>query len=165
MGSRKRITFALVGLVILVVAGWLVREASTDSTPSPAPASSAPSSSSAPGTSAPGTSGASSGASSTVPGQSSGLRIMALSKLPKEATATWRLIESGGPYPYPRDGVVFENREKRLPVAAKEYYHEYTVQTPDSRDRGARRLIYGKERELYYTENHYDSFVLVDPGK
>ncbi|ALG07522.1 ribonuclease domain-containing protein [Kibdelosporangium phytohabitans] len=156
MGSRKRITFALVGLVLLVVAGWLIREVGSDPAPGDSgPAGTAPASQSA----KPGGQGA------AVPGQDSGLRVTALSKLPQEATTTWRLIEKGGPYPYDRDGVVFENREKRLPAKAREYYHEYTVPTPGSRDRGARRLIYGKERELYYTENHYDSFVLVDPGK
>jgi guanyl-specific ribonuclease Sa len=61
--------------------------------------------------------------------------------------------------------VVFENREKRLPVKAKEYYHEYTVPTPGSNDRGARRLVHGQQRELYYTDNHYESFVVVDTGK
>ncbi|ONI76946.1 ribonuclease N [Actinosynnema sp. ALI-1.44] len=157
MGSRRRITFALVGLVILVVAGWLIREVTSD----PAPGNGGQNGGQG-ATTAPAKPG---GQGTAVPGQDSGLRVTALSKLPQEAATTWRLIEKGGPYPYDRDGVVFENREKRLPAKAKEYYHEYTVPTPGSRDRGARRLIYGKERELYYTENHYDSFVLVDPGK
>ncbi|CAM4059366.1 ribonuclease domain-containing protein [Kibdelosporangium persicum] len=137
MGSRKRITFALIGLVVLVVAGWLIRDASSGSSPGPA----------------------------HLPGHDSGLPVTALSQLPPEATATWRLIEKGGPFPSTRDGATFENREKRLPVKARDYYREYTVPTPGSDDRGARRLVHGQESELYYTENHYDSFVLVDPGK
>jgi len=136
MGSRKRITFALIGLVVLVVAGWLIRDASSESSPG-----------------------------SSLPGHESGLPVTALSQLPPEATATWRLIEQGGPFPSTRDGATFENREKRLPVKAKDYYREYTVPTPGSDDRGARRLVHGQQRELYYTENHYGSFVLVDPGK
>jgi guanyl-specific ribonuclease Sa len=61
--------------------------------------------------------------------------------------------------------VVFENREKRLPAKPGSYYREYTVPTPGSNDRGARRLVHGQERELYYTDDHYVSFVLVDPEK
>lgn len=91
------------------------------------------------------------------------LPIKALSALPPEAGATWRLIVSGGPFPYSRDGVVFQNRERRLPARERGYYHEYTVPTPGSRDRGARRLISGGgTEELYYTGDHYRSFVIVD---
>ncbi|MEU1735117.1 ribonuclease domain-containing protein [Streptosporangium sp. NPDC020145] len=86
-----------------------------------------------------------------------------LSALPPEAAATWKRIRQGGPFPYSRDGVVFQNRERRLPVRQQGYYHEYTVPTPGSRDRGARRLISGDgTRELYYTGDHYRTFVIVD---
>ncbi|MFD0883678.1 ribonuclease domain-containing protein [Streptosporangium algeriense] len=86
-----------------------------------------------------------------------------LSVLPPEATVTWRLIRQGGPFPYPRDGSVFQNRERRLPIRARGYYREYTVPTPGSRDRGARRLVSGDgTRELYYTGDHYRTFVIVD---
>ena len=61
------------------------------------------------------------------------------SKLPAEAHDTLDLIEKGGPYPYPQDGTVFENREGILPQQDDGYYHEYTVETPGSEDRGARR--------------------------
>ncbi|MER7127948.1 ribonuclease domain-containing protein [Streptosporangium saharense] len=91
------------------------------------------------------------------------LPTRALAALPPEAAATWRLIQRGGPFPYPRDGVVFQNRERRLPIRERGYYHEYTVPTPGSRDRGARRLISGDGiRELYYTGDHYRTFVIVD---
>ncbi|MFE3453685.1 ribonuclease domain-containing protein [Nonomuraea sp. NPDC059194] len=87
----------------------------------------------------------------------------ALSSLPAEAAKTWRLIQSDGPFPYRRDGVVFQNRERLLPPQKRGYYHEYTVPTPGSRDRGARRLVTGSDvDELYYTGDHYRSFVVVD---
>lgn len=87
----------------------------------------------------------------------------ALSALPPEATKTWRLIQSDGPFPYRRDGVVFQNRERILPQQKRGYYHEYTVPTPGSRDRGACRLVTGaRVDELYYTGDHYRSFVAVD---
>jgi ribonuclease T1 len=126
MGSRRRITLALIGLVVLVVVGWFVRDAVSGSP---------------------------------------GMATKPLSALPPEATVTWKLIQQGGPFKSNRDGAVFENREKLLPAEPASYYHEYTVTTPGGDDRGARRLIYGKQHELYYTEDHYASFVIVDPGK
>lgn len=88
----------------------------------------------------------------------SGLRTVRRSELPPEARATLALIAKGGPYPYDRDGVVFENREGLLPKKPSAYYHEYTVETPGSDDRGARRIITGKSGELFYTDDHYASF-------
>jgi ribonuclease T1 len=86
--------------------------------------------------------------------------------LPKEARETLALIKAGGPFPHRKDGSVFGNREKRLPLKPRGYYREYTVETPGSRDRGARRIVAGKgERddvrisgEYYYTDDHYGSF-------
>jgi ribonuclease T1 len=86
--------------------------------------------------------------------------------LPKEARETLALIKAGGPFPYRKDGSVFGNREKRLPLKPRGYYREYTVKTPGSRDRGARRIVAGGgERgdvrisgEYYYTDDHYGSF-------
>ena len=37
------------------------------------------------------------------------------------------------------------------------------MDTPGSVDRGARRLIHGSGAQLYYTADHYQSFVVVDP--
>lgn len=81
-------------------------------------------------------------------------------ELPREARETLLLIESHGPFPYPRDGVVFGNYEKRLPMRQRGYYHEYTVPTPGShnRNRGARRIVTGKTGEHYYSGDHYRSF-------
>ena len=86
-----------------------------------------------------------------------------IDRLPPEALDTMRLIARNGPFPYRQDGVVFENRERLLPAKATGYYHEYTVKTPGSPDRGARRLIRGGQNELYYTDDHYDSFRRVIP--
>lgn len=84
--------------------------------------------------------------------------------LPPEAENTIALIEAGGPFPYERDGSVFENRERRLPIEDRGYWHEYTVPTPGSDDRGPRRIVAGGDGELYYTDDHYQSFVLVRGG-
>ncbi|MFG2606017.1 ribonuclease domain-containing protein [Streptomyces sp. NPDC048514] len=85
--------------------------------------------------------------------------------LPAQAHDTLDLIDRGGPYPYPQDGVVFQNREGVLPQQSNGYYHEYTVKTPGSSDRGARRVVTGEEtQEDYYTSDHYASFDLIDFG-
>ena len=83
--------------------------------------------------------------------------------LPKEAHETLDLIDKGGPFPYPQDGTVFDNREGILPDQDSGYYHEYTVETPGSPDRGAKRIVTGEEQqEDYFTEDHYESFDKVD---
>lgn len=95
---------------------------------------------------------------------------VALADLPPEAAQTLRLIQRGGPFPYPqKDGSVFGNFEKRLPIRPRGYYREYTVPTPGSRDRGARRIVAGEGKngnvatsgEYYYTANHYRSFARI----
>jgi len=83
-------------------------------------------------------------------------------QLPPEARAALALIRKGGPFPNRRDGVVFQNRERRLPAERRGYYREYTVATPGARDRGARRLVAGRAGELYYSDDHYRSFRRVE---
>ncbi len=99
----------------------------------------------------------------TAIGHSSG--PVALSTLPIEARRTVDLIRAGGPFPFARDGAVFGNVEGRLPARARGFYHEYTVPTPGSPDRGARRIITGGAGEFYYTADHYQSIVLVDVSR
>ncbi|WP_338849883.1 ribonuclease domain-containing protein [Massilia sp. W12] len=80
--------------------------------------------------------------------------------LPPEARQTLALIKQGGPWPYPRDGIKFMNREQRLPQMPRGYYREFTVKTPGISHRGARRIVAGGEPPVvfYYTEDHYASF-------
>lgn len=73
-------------------------------------------------------------------------------------------IESDGALPYAEDGQTFQNREGLLPSQPIGYYREYTVETPGSPDRGARRLVIGEAGETYYTADHYASFTRIDPG-
>jgi ribonuclease T1 len=88
---------------------------------------------------------------------------VALTELPPEAAQTVALVDAGGPFPYDRDGIVFENREGLLPDEPSGYYHEYTVPTPGASDRGARRIIVGSNGELYWTDDHYRSFERISP--
>lgn len=84
-------------------------------------------------------------------------------QLPGEARATLTLIDAGGPFPYRRDGLVFQNRERRLPGKPRGYYREYTVPTPGRFDRGARRIVTGDKPPavFYYTADHYRSFQRI----
>ncbi|MDP3873847.1 MAG: ribonuclease domain-containing protein [Methyloversatilis sp.] len=95
-----------------------------------------------------------------------GLPEVELDRLPPEAARTLVLIQQGGPFPYSRDGVVFQNRERLLPARQRGYYREYTVRTPGLNHRGARRIVAGegaardvrRSGEYYYTGDHYRSF-------
>ena len=78
--------------------------------------------------------------------------------LPPEARETLVLVKKGGPFPYFRDGVIFSNREGLLPKHERGWYREYTVKTPGAKDRGARRIVAGRDGTLYYTDDHYRSF-------
>ena len=86
--------------------------------------------------------------------------------LPVEALDTLRRIEAGGPFDHRQDGGTFQNRERLLPSQRRGYYREYTVETPGSRDRGARRIVTGGDPpvEYFYTDDHYRSFRRFEAG-
>ncbi len=103
-----------------------------------------------------------------------------VAELPAEARDTLQLIKHGGPFPYPRDGIVFGNYEHILPQQSRGYYHEYTVKTPGVRHRGARRIVCGTAPargrpmgspplrgdpfalpECYYSDDHYQTFKRI----
>ena len=91
---------------------------------------------------------------------------VALTILPLQARQTEQLIRSGGPFPHAKDGTVFGNRERLLPSEGRGYYREYTVATPGSRTRGARRIVCGGRQATapeacYYTADHYASFKRI----
>ena len=91
---------------------------------------------------------------------------IAFAALPGEARVMLARIKAGGPFAHAQDGSVFGNREKLLPQRNRGYYREYTVETPDARDRGARRIVAGagaagdvrSSGEYYYSDDHYNSF-------
>lgn len=95
-----------------------------------------------------------------------GMATVSLSALPSQAQTTHSKILAGGPFPYDKDGSVFGNRERLLPIKARGFYREYTVKTPGARNRGAKRLICGgtppsQPEVCFYTDDHYASFRRV----
>jgi ribonuclease T1 len=103
------------------------------------------------------------GALAQAKGPVEGLGSVALLVLPPEAQQTQRLILAGGPFPSAKDGAVFGNFERVLPRRERGFYREYTVPTPGSRDRGARRIVCGGNQPThpdacFYTADHYASF-------
>jgi ribonuclease T1 len=91
-----------------------------------------------------------------------GLTWVQLDALPAEVAQTVARIDRGGPFRYAQDGTTFGNRERLLPAHPAGYYREYTVPTPGSTDRGARRVVAGDAgRLLFYTGDHYASFARI----
>ncbi|MDP5226696.1 MULTISPECIES: ribonuclease domain-containing protein [Arthrobacter] len=105
------------------------------------------------------------GRAGQAPSNPSSLATVKESALPAEAQTTLALIAKGGPYPYSRDGINFGNFEGALPKKNGGYYQEYTVPTPGSNDRGARRIIVGSGHEKYYTADHYATFRFILEGR
>ncbi len=92
---------------------------------------------------------------------------VAMATLPSQGVQTYERILRGGPFAHEKDGVVFGNRERLLPAQTRGYYREYTVKTPGSHDRGARRIVCGGQPRTpdacYYTDDHYASFRKIAP--
>jgi ribonuclease T1 len=108
-------------------------------------------------------SGCAEGASTSDSTTRSGLSAVAQADLPPEALETLAAIDDGGPFRFSQDGATFHNREGLLPSQPDGYYREFTVVTPGSPDRGARRIVAGEAGERFYTDDHYTSFREVTP--
>jgi ribonuclease T1 len=81
-----------------------------------------------------------------------------IKNLPQEARDTLRKIQSGFVFSHPKDGSIHKNIEHLLPDREIGYYREYAVPTPNINHRGTRRLVVGNNGEVYYTEDHYETF-------
>ena len=142
--SKKSLPVALGGLALAIVAGYFGFDLRGD-----------------------GDSSASSPSESAGGAKAGDADTCEMSSLPAEANDTANDILAGGPYDYPdNDNARFGNYEGRLPQQDKNYYREYTVETPGSKNRGARRIITGGGSETdpdvwYYTDDHYESFCSI----
>lgn len=148
MTRRLRSVVAVVGLVVVVGLALLVGAG-----PDPQPGTDRP---------APARSASSARTASDQRDPETGLLLVEVRRLPRQVQETVALIERGGPYPYRQDGATFSNREGLLPPEPKGFYREFTVATTGSDDRGARRVVTGdRDRQFFYTADHYESFVQI----
>ena len=92
---------------------------------------------------------------------------ISLGELPPQGQETYRLIHQGGPFPFDKDGVMFGNRERLLPISKPVYYREYTVKTPGSWDRGGRRIVCAGQATTpdacFYSADDYGSLRKIVP--
>lgn len=155
MSSKNlRRVFSMVAVAAAIVFGIIELAQSSDTGTSTRTASTT--STTSPGRNA--TTKASDATPSASPTRASDLPTISIGDLPGAALDTLLLLQEGGPYPYSQDDGVFGNREGILPARTNGYYREYTVETPGSPDRGARRIVVGEDGDRYYTDDHYDSF-------
>lgn len=167
--------WAAVILVVVAIAAWLyIRHTESDPQTSPRSAPFSSSQAAAPtpsGTHPSSSAGTASGTrtrTSTAPSRSaapaSGLPSIAESALPGKAQEVLAAIRAGGPFEFSEDGAVFGNFEGMLPKKKRGYYREYTVKLPTDQTRGAHRLVTGFGGEVYWTDDHYESFSVVEEG-
>jgi ribonuclease T1 len=92
---------------------------------------------------------------------------IAVADLPPQGSQMYQRIHQGGPFVSEKDGVVFGNRERLLPVKKRGFYREYTVLTPGLKHRGVKRIVCGGELKIpeicYYSDDHYASFRKIAP--
>ena len=147
MLRTRRPLLALLLLGVLLVSGYVLSAVRSDDGPAPGAAAA---------TATAGTAPAGSG--------TAGAGTVRAAELPVQARRVLRLVDAGGPFPYPQDGTVFGNVERLLPARPRGWYREYTVPTPGESDRGARRIVVGRDGTRYYTADHYESFTRIqDP--
>ncbi|MFG2846510.1 ribonuclease [Kitasatospora sp. NPDC048296] len=163
--TRSKSPLVVVAVLILAVlagAGYLLAGRGGSSHPKAAASATTTAKPSAPKPTPPAGGGTPATSGTWVPADPA-LADVCRTKLPSQAQDTLALIAKNGPYPYNRDGIVFENRESRLPKKAGSYYHEFTVVTPGSNDRGTRRVVTGGSGEQYWSPDHYVTFQEIDP--
>ena len=58
-------------------------------------------------------------------------------------------------------GDKFGNREGILPKADGRQYYECDIDTDGKSSRGAKRIVFSNDGLIYYTEDHYETFILL----
>jgi len=61
-------------------------------------------------------------------------------------------------------GDYFGNYEGLLPKASGRSYHECDIDTKGKSSRGAKRIVFSNDGLIYYSDDHYDSFILLYGG-
>ncbi|GEM_PF-2665509 len=103
--------------------------------------------------------GASNAADVAGPGARATTDIVATTNGLVNVRSTIDRIKAGDKLPHRHDGSVFQNREGLLPKQIDGYYREFVHPTPGVNGPGAQRVIQGQNGELYYSPDHYRTFV------
>lgn len=74
-------------------------------------------------------------------------------------------IAAGKRLSFRNDGIVFQNREGRLPKKEPSFYHEWVHPTKDVGGPGPQRVVTGQGGEVYYTHDHYRTFQKIAVAK
>ena len=74
---------------------------------------------------------------------------------------TLERIASGGSFPHRNDGSVYQNRSGALPQKTVGYYTEYVHPTNGIAGPGPQRIVVGKGGEMFYTPDHYKTFIPI----
>lgn len=73
--------------------------------------------------------------------------------------------DGGGLEPYAPGkcigGDKFGNYEKLLPVKSGRTYTECDIGTLGAKSRGAKRIVFSNDGLIYYTDDHYETFILL----
>jgi filamentous hemagglutinin len=72
-------------------------------------------------------------------------------------------IASGQKFSHRNDGAIFRNDQGLLPKRSPGYYREYVHPTPGVNGPGPQRIVTSQGGELYYTPDHYQTFIPVNP--
>lgn len=82
-------------------------------------------------------------------------------ELTSELKPTLRRISEGEKFPHRNDGSIFKNYTDVLPKQDAGYYREFVHPTPGVKGPGARRLVIGKGGDIWFTADHYKTFIRI----
>jgi guanyl-specific ribonuclease Sa len=81
-----------------------------------------------------------------------------------DLNVTFRRIANGDNFPHRNEGSVYRNDPPLLPAQPYGYYSEYVVAPPSLpgfRSPGTQRVLIGASGEIYYTPDHYSTFIRI----
>ena len=73
-------------------------------------------------------------------------------------------IKNGVKFPHRNDGTIFKNREGLLPSKPAGYWTEHVHPTPGGKGPGLQRIVIGQNGEIYFTPDHYKTFIPLNPS-
>ena len=78
-------------------------------------------------------------------------------------------IDVNGAYTTKHDVALYLHTYHKLPknfhLPTNQSYHECDIETMHQESRGTKRLVYSNNFDIYYTEDHYNTFIKVYSGE